>query len=491
MPLRFVRIAVVANLLLLCGGAFAQMFDGTFSAMGRFGLVELVLQQDGAKVKGVLSGNDLTFQLSGELDPDDAGAAYGTVGAPDGDQFFEAYTDGRHLELYVIGVLPDGSPDWNNVSLLEFDLDTTSQAVSGAENDTSDAAARSTPDPAASRPTPDPAPAPTDPAPPAAAGGNPLAANPLATDPLAGNPLASRDPFAGGWSDGQLTLELEASDGGYQGWITFQGTRYPVTASSADGALSGTFNAGGVDYPFVAAPAGDGLDLESGGARYGLKRSADPSDAAAPPGVQDRAPAPTTPAASSPPDATEPSTSAERYAGSNAGARPGTAAADSGALLATGAYGQLTRDGALAFAEALRFLLAELGDSQSLAGVSDDQIVQALAAGYPTLDPESQLSLANARQIWEQTRQGWAYADLASQREFAYAVLTIAYGEQAAQAALGMSGGAGGSGQGLSTPSADPWVQEQTNEATSCWAAAGCDGYDPVEGFTYESPDGY
>ena len=417
-----------------------QMFDGTFSAMGRFGVVEVTFRQDGPKLKGVLTGNDLKFDLVGEVAADDPGFAYGSLTAPDTEQAFEAYTDGKHLELYVIALLPDGTPDWNNVSLLEFDL-----------------AGNAPPDPAPAATTSAPPAAATTPAPPSqAAGGNPLAAP---TDPL-----VAGDPFVGVWSDGQLRLELLPEQEGYSGWLDFQGTRYPVAATADGDRLEGSFKAGGVDYPFSVTVSAGGLDLESGGSSYQLVSVAQAQEAT-----------PQAPAAA--PVAPNPAS---------------TATANE--VFATGPYGQLTADAAYAFIEALKFVLSELGETQALAGIDDEQIVEALAAGFPALDPESQMSLANARQIWEQTRQSWPYADLATKQEFAYAVLTIAYGEQAASSALGMGGGQGGQGAGggpIGMPSPDPALQEQTNNATSCWAAAGCADYDPAGGFTYETPDGY
>ncbi|HEX7002566.1 MAG TPA: hypothetical protein VF168_00050 [Trueperaceae bacterium] len=442
-PVRLLgRSALIAMLLCLLASAAAQMFDGTFSAMGRYGLVKLVLKQDGSSLKGVLNGNDLTFELQGEVAADDPGFAFGTVLVPEGDQFFEAYTDGQHLELYIIAPLPDGTPDPNNVSLLEFDL--------AGSTPTTEAAVHSP-----STPSP-PAPAAPNPEPPAAGGGNPLV-----REAEFSNPLASPDPYVGTWSDGRLQLELEAQGGGYAGWIELDGSRFPVRAGASAEGLTGSFDAAGTEYPVSIELADEALILESGGASYRLMPTS--TGGATAPGVRAAIPA-------QPTDAIEP--------------------ADD--VIASGAYGELTRDGAIAFAEALRFVLAELGETQALAGVSDAQIVDALAGGFPSLDPESQQALAAARQIWEQTRQGWAYSDPGARQEFALAVLTIAYGEQAARSALGITGASNGGGSTLGMPSPDPYLQEQTNNATSCWAAAGCEGYDPIgDEFTYETPDGY
>ena len=109
--------------------------------------------------------------------------------------------------------------------------------------------------------------------------------------------------------------------------------------------------------------------------------------------------------------------------------------------LAYGPGGTLTSDAAEAFVEALEFTLAELGEPTSFGPDQRVEIHQALAAGFGGLTYDDQTVLAEFRGIWMLTRQSWATLTLDEKREFARAVLAVAFGEGAADRALGSTGG--------------------------------------------------
>ncbi|MDZ7799409.1 MAG: hypothetical protein U5K81_01285 [Trueperaceae bacterium] len=91
---------------------------------------------------------------------------------------------------------------------------------------------------------------------------------------------------------------------------------------------------------------------------------------------------------------------------------------------------------------------------------------------------------------------------MAEREQFVMGVFVLAFGEQAMQQAAAAAGGAGGGGAGASAACsdidacisqyADPGTLSDTMNAQSCWAAAGCSGYDPVTNdFSYDSYDSY
>ena len=72
----------------------------------------------------------------------------------------------------------------------------------------------------------------------------------------------------------------------------------------------------------------------------------------------------------------------------------------------------------------------------------------------------------------------------------------LALGEEAVRATAGGGGGGGAASGGCATfedcvgAYADGEAWSDTSNAMSCWAAAGCDGYDAVDNsFSYDSYD--
>jgi hypothetical protein len=164
--------------------------------------------------------------------------------------------------------------------------------------------------------------------------------------------------------------------------------------------------------------------------------------------------------------------------------------ATDGDVLAQGVGGAFTRDAADAYIEALEFTLGELGQPTTFDAGERRQIHGAIAAGFPDLPAEVQVDLVNARPLWTQYRSAWGTLSPQAKQEFAYYTLALAYGEQAAAQALGLSAGeAEDSGGGGYRPSVDDLLGSVPG-TTDCWSSAGCTGYDPGTGtYTFESDD--
>ncbi|MFO7545942.1 MAG: hypothetical protein R6W77_10645 [Trueperaceae bacterium] len=168
-----------------------------------------------------------------------------------------------------------------------------------------------------------------------------------------------------------------------------------------------------------------------------------------------------------------------------------TGAADTSRVLATGAYGTLTEDAASAFVEALVFSLQQVGYAYQVSPEEQAQLMQLLAQNYATLSPDEQVILGRARQIWSEAQASWPSASDPDRRAFVLAVFTLAFGEEAVQQAAG--GGAGGGGGGgcasfedCAGAYMDGSTYQDAQNAQSCWAAAGCGGYDAANDSFYD-----
>ena len=154
-----------------------------------------------------------------------------------------------------------------------------------------------------------------------------------------------------------------------------------------------------------------------------------------------------------------------------------------GQVVAQGAGGALTEDGVAAYIEALEFCLNEVGQPTRFDPQTRAQIGQALVRSFPNLAIEDQQGLAQARAIWTEYAQGWAQLPLDEKREFTYAILALAYGEQMAAQAVGYDQGGGGGGEAY-------YPEVNAPGTTDCWASAGCTGYDAAtDSYSYESYD--
>lgn len=298
------------------------------------------------------------------------------------------------------------------------------------------------------------------------------------------NPLAAAsDPLPGTFEGDGLRAQVTGSDGHYRGDLTLAGRVYPFTATGNAAHLDGSFTSDGASFDFTGALDGDVLRLVSGGSTYRLQRVGAPLTGPVNP-------------LSTPAD------------GAAAVAAPGSAAAATSGgthddpVVAHGHAATLTRDNALAFIEALAFALAQVGYTQPISQIEQVQLLQAMAQGYGTLAPADQAVLAHAREVWTRVQANWASASEEERTEFVLGVFVLAFGEEAVQQALGSGGTASGghpSSDGLGCATVEACMSRYTPEAysdminaQSCWAAAGCESYDPIDNsFTFQSYDGY
>jgi hypothetical protein len=177
---------------------------------------------------------------------------------------------------------------------------------------------------------------------------------------------------------------------------------------------------------------------------------------------------------------------------------PTAATAGDAPVLAVGAHARLSHDAALAFLDALEFVLAQIGAPYVFSDAERRAAIDELARAFPLADREEQLVLADARFIWERVQVNWASATLDDQREFALGVLALAFGEETVAAWVGAAGthgggGGGGGGGGCVTfedcagAYADGQTWSDTFNTQGCWAAAGCSSYDTSTGtFDYD-----
>ncbi|UCH25596.1 MAG: hypothetical protein JSV66_16965 [Trueperaceae bacterium] len=286
-------------------------------------------------------------------------------------------------------------------------------------------------------------------------------AQPPATPQAPSNPLAPvtpsvpADPFVGTFIGETLTVVLQGSGGQYTGELTFSGQVYPLTATANGSNLTGTFQNQGAGFPFNATLDGDTLTVDSGGSRFVTVREG---------GSLTQAPAP--------------------------GPSPATS------IIAQGQYGNLTRDGAFAFVEALEFSLAQMGYHYAFSESEAELVIQTLAQNFHYAAPHEQASLSQAREIWDRVQANWHAAGEADRREFVLGIFTLAFGEQYVRQNLGQGGGSGGGGcadiDSCFSQYADPGTFDDTVGAQSCWAAAGCESYDPVDNsFTFDDSSYY
>lgn len=165
--------------------------------------------------------------------------------------------------------------------------------------------------------------------------------------------------------------------------------------------------------------------------------------------------------------------------------------------LATGEHATLTMDNALAFIEALEFVLAQIGYTYRFNDSERSELLQAVALNFPAAEAMDQLVLADARRIWEGVQANWSTASEEDKREFALGVLILAFGEETVAAWVGQAGGGGGGveagGQPLGSGSCatfedctgsfvDAGTWSDTFNAQGCWAAAGCSSFDSSTG---------
>jgi hypothetical protein len=323
-----------------------------------------------------------------------------------------------------------------------------------------------------------------------------------AAQPLAGT-------YRGATDVGPATVDFAVSGASLSGTLVAPGIAFGFEGQVVDGVGTGVVTTGQGTAGFEAHVRGDLLGLylyefdAVGGVAEGtvielvLERVPAPAAAPALGGLR-----PATPAAGAPapiePGPTAPAPTAPGFT-AVAPIAPGPTPATAGdaSVLAVGAHARLSEDAALAFLDALEFVLAQIGAPYAFTDAERRAAIDEMARTFPLAEREEQLVLADARLIWERVQENWATATLDDRREFALGVLALAFGEETVAAWVGASGtpegGGGGGGDGCVTfeDCAGAYIDGQTWSDTfntqGCWAAAGCSSYDTSTGtFDYD-----
>lgn len=394
--------------------ALAQDYSGTYTLQG----ITLVLQQDAqGNIRGTMTGNGNTVQIEGFFDNGDA---YGYMSDSQGKLGFLAYLNETGLDFYMLELDAQGNPVENSAQKYTF----TRQGTQAT-------------------------PPPQQPANPLGGTGNPLGAT--------GNPLGqATDPLSGTFSDGNITLTLQGTNGSYTGTLTAGGQSYPTEAKGSVQSLSGTFSVAGTTYMYAASLQGDTLSLTSDGSTYQLKR--------------------------------------QGGAASNPLNTPATPPVVSGKTLAQGQYAALTEDNAHAFIEAFTFALGQAGYAQGFSPTERQQILEAVVKNYPTLKPEEQQALGRMREVWTSLQTHWPTLAQQNKEAAVLGIFALAFGEEAVQQYMAQNQGGGqssGSSGGCQTIDdciykyASPGQIQDMNGSTSCWATSGCSYYDSTTNTQY------
>jgi hypothetical protein len=223
-------VALAVLLLLLPGCGSAQSYTGTWETTNNVGGTTVVsLQQTGQNVTGTLSGNGVSATLQGVIED---GLVVGAVtgGPVEGRLWFEAELEDGGLALTLVSSLPDGSPNYNEMTTLLFERRTSGEGRGGMAGTVGGGL---------------PAPAP-----PATGGG---------------------DPWVGSFSDGSVTVKLQGSGGQYTGSVRVEQQEFPLAVSGAGSELSGSFRTAEGDFPVTLRRSATELVLTTGGVSYPLQ----------------------------------------------------------------------------------------------------------------------------------------------------------------------------------------------------------------------------
>ncbi len=284
--------------------------------------------------------------------------------------------------------------------------------------------------------------------------GTPAGASPAAPSPFGATPPTA-SAVDGVYADDRITLDVRSVPGGYTGEVGTADQRYALEAVATPGGMRGTFTGNGFVYDFAAVFEGEVVRFETGGSEYHLMRQ-QPTSAGV--GSPTRSP---------------------------------------GSTIARGSAAELSLDDALAFIEALEFVLEQLGYAYRFSEAERAEALQTFSQTFPSMAAQDQVVLAQARTIWERVRVNWPRADDRERREFALGVLVLAFGEETVAGWVGPQG-SGGQGQALGGGSSCANFDECTSQfvdertwtdtfnAQGCWGAAGCESYDSSTGtFSY------
>ena len=273
--------------------ALAQTFTGNYLLQDD--VVKLTLEQNGTRVIGQLTGNGLSFDLEGELNPDNSTTAYGYLFTDDNKYLFAIVLEEPVLNMILFSILDNGEPDPDDTETFVFNrIDYLGPNVGNSNKQTqatnpSAAATETSPVTNTAQTTaPNRLPTINSPTNTTATATNtqtqtdvtqnPVGSNPLAPTPANStgtamqNPLVRADPFIGVFEGDGLKLVLNKNGASYSGSLDFRGNSYPLTAVKKANGLVGSFKSGDKYFSFSAAIDSTKLTLVSDGAIYTLEK---------------------------------------------------------------------------------------------------------------------------------------------------------------------------------------------------------------------------
>ncbi|MGI9293723.1 MAG: hypothetical protein ACR2PS_07045 [Pseudomonadales bacterium] len=100
---------------------------------------------------------------------------------------------------------------------------------------------------------------------------------------------------------------------------------------------------------------------------------------------------------------------------------------------------QFTRDAAAAYLDALEFCLSQIGSSITFDAQARQMMLNELNRQFPSLPLAEQVKLATAPATWHHYKTSWNALSMEQKTAFAFDVFTLAFGEEAARQALGLS----------------------------------------------------
>ncbi|HHO56238.1 MAG TPA: hypothetical protein ENK21_07590 [Trueperaceae bacterium] len=274
-----IKKAVIAIIFILISLSFAQSLNGVYLLKDGGVILNLEQQADG-KVLGLLTGQNASFELEGQLSPDDPNTAYGYIYATDSNLLFAIVLEEPNINMITFAILENGDPDPDNSETFVFVRDASAQAANPQTanpepntqtnpnrlpnnnkpvNSTTTATTEQTNSGSSTAPN--------------SSQTNPLSQTSTgATAPSSQNPLAVKDPFIGTFVGDGLKLELIKKDESFIGQIVFNGNSFPVTAQKDNGLLIGNFQVAENIFSFSAALTQDNLRFVTDGTSYNLQR---------------------------------------------------------------------------------------------------------------------------------------------------------------------------------------------------------------------------
>ena len=100
---------------------------------------------------------------------------------------------------------------------------------------------------------------------------------------------------------------------------------------------------------------------------------------------------------------------------------------------------QFSQDNNLAFLEAIEFCLDQIGSPVTFDENTQNTMLAQFRQAFPTLPLEVQFRLSHAREILTIYQTTWDYIGIDEKKEFAFDILSLAFGEAAATQALGLT----------------------------------------------------